>query len=466
MPRVPRFGLRAQIVLALLLVFALSFALLGAAALQLTRSASEREHAKVTKIALESMLSALSAARLAGGLTERESIAALDASVVSFGERITARGVRIERPDGSMVQVGVQPREPGIVTAMSSGERVTVWPSQVSARAYAPLANLLVFYVLLTGSAVVVLAYLALTHLIVRPLDRLRLGSELLAQGSLETRVPEQGAAEVADLAATFNAMAEQLKQKRQALENRLRELEQMTTELRTTQQQLIHGEKLASVGRLAAGVAHEIGNPLAAILGFVELLRGSELEPDERAEFLLRIQRETERIHLVIRDLLDFARRDPELEAGQTASLAEAIDDAVSLMRPQKREVEIHVALEPGIDRVYGAPQRITQVILNLLLNAIDALQGRGEIRIAARAISQELCTISVIDNGPGIASEMLDRLFEPFTTTKAPGKGTGLGLAVSHSLIESMGGRITARNRFEGGACFELQLRRAHAD
>jgi signal transduction histidine kinase len=456
MTRVPRFGLRAQIVLSLLLVFALSFALLGAAALQLTRSASEREHARITRVALEALVQALAR-------EDRASDTDLDAAVVAFGERMDVRGVRIERPDGKSLQIGTPLQSKGIAITLPGGERVTVWPSEISARAYAPLANLLLFYVLLTGGAVVVLAYIALTHLIVRPLDRLTLGSELLSQGSLDTRVPEQGAAEVAHLAATFNTMAEQLKRERHALETRLRELEEATTELRATQQQLIHGEKLASVGRLAAGVAHEIGNPLAAILGFAELLRSAEIDPEERQEFLLRIQRETERIHQVIRDLLDFARRDPELEAGQTADVAEAVNDAVSLMRPQKREVGIHVALDPSISLVVGAGQRITQVVLNLLLNALDALDDRGDIWISSASTSDGLCVLSVSDNGPGIAPGMLDQLFEPFATTKPPGKGTGLGLAVSHTLVESMGGRMTAANRPEGGARFEVHLRRA---
>jgi signal transduction histidine kinase len=374
MPRSLRLGLRAQIVLALSVVFLISFALLGTAAVRLSQAAAEVAASRV-------------------------------------------------RP---------------------------------------PLADLLWFYVSMTGLSVLILTYIALTHLIVRPLDQLTRSSATLATGSAVVRVPERGALEVVRLAVTFNEMAAQLRVERKALEDRLAELEQATSDLKDAQEQLIHGEKLASVGRLAAGVAHEIGNPLAAILGLVELLRAGGLGPEETPEFLARIQRETERINDVIRDLLDFSRRDADGEVpGQSADLAEVIADAVKLVRPQKdsHNVEIIVDVDPAIGRVPGAPHRWTQVVLNLLLNALDALDGRGTLCIRARLGTGGEGLLTVSDTGPGIAPEMLDRLFEPFTTTKPPGKGTGLGLAVCHALVEGLGGRIRASNLPEGGACFEVQ-------
>jgi signal transduction histidine kinase len=258
--------------------------------------------------------------------------------------------------------------------------------------------------------------------------------------------------------------MAAQLRSERGALERRLRELEQATSDLKSAQAQLVHGEKLASVGRLAAGVAHEIGNPLAAILGLVELLREGALTVEESAEFLARIQRETERINDIIRDLLDFSRRDAEADApGQSADLQSVVADAVNLVRPQRNSqgIEIRVEIDPTIGQVYGAPHRWTQVVLNLLLNALDALDGRGTVQIVARLSPEGDCVMSVSDDGPGIAPEMLDRLFEPFTTTKPPGKGTGLGLAVCHSLVDGLGGRIRGSNRPEGGALFEVRMK-----
>jgi signal transduction histidine kinase len=256
--------------------------------------------------------------------------------------------------------------------------------------------------------------------------------------------------------------MAEELSTEREALVRRLAELEQRTEELKATQAQLIHGEKLASVGRLAAGVAHEIGNPLAAILGLVELLRGGGLPPEQNQEFLGRIQGETERIHRIIRDLLDFARRDADaVGADEGSDLLEVVGEAVALLRPQKlsKEVAIEVSLPEDLPKVRGASSRLTQVVVNLLLNALDAMQGQGTVNIGVRR-DGERCVLVIEDDGPGIAPEIANRLFEPFTTTKPVGQGTGLGLAVSLALVEGMGGTIRASSREPRGARFEVVL------
>jgi C4-dicarboxylate-specific signal transduction histidine kinase len=452
-----RLGLRAQIVLALSAVFLLSFALLGTAAVRLTRAAAEVEQARAARLSAD----ALGAALGNGAPNEANAGRMLDALV--RGKSV--RAARLEWPGRLRVTRGEPVSGTGRIVSLANGARLTLWPSALPGRAALPLANLLLFYVGITGLAVLVLTYFALTHLIVRPLDRLTAGSEQLASRSLSVRVPVAGAAEVARLAIAFNHMAEQLRAERQALEQRLAELERTTVELRTTQQQLVHGEKLASVGRLAAGVAHEIGNPLAAILGLVELLRSGGLDPIETQEFLRRIQAETERISGIIRDLLDFSRREPESElAGESSDLTEVVQDAVNLVRPQKesRDVEIRVALAPDVGHVVGPQTKLTQVVLNLLLNALDALEGQGSVEIEG-ARDGEWVVLTVRDDGPGISHEMMDRLFEPFTTTKPPGKGTGLGLAVSHSLVEGMGGSITATNPANGGARFDVKLRPA---
>lgn len=456
------FGLRGQIVLALSSVFLISFALLGTAAVQLSQAAGEAERARSARLGAQVLAAAL---EQQGAQDAR----ALQPVVDALARRIALRAVRIAGPNGFVYAYGERPpAEHGVRVALSDGRALTLWLEHEPARTHLPLGNLLLFYVSMTGLAVLVLAYIALTHLIVRPLDRLTRSSELLAAGSLDVRVPERGSAEVARLAAAFNEMAAQLRAERDALEQRLRELERTAHELATAQQQVIHGEKLASVGRLAAGVAHEIGNPLSAILGLVELLRSDAAQSAQSAEFLARIQRETERIHHIIRDLLDFSRRDPEGEVpGQTADLGQVIADAVNLVRPQKesKAVEIEVGIEPGLGRVLAPQHRLTQVLLNLLLNAVDALEGRGTVRIEARAEPGGGCLLAVSDDGPGLPAAVLARLFEPFTTTKPPGKGTGLGLAVCHALVEAMGGHIAAGNRPEGGARFEVRLRAAPA-
>ncbi len=450
-----RFGLRAQLVVALSVVYLISFALLGTATLRLTQAAGQAERARSARLYAQALSMAL-APTDAGRAPSAEVV--LDALVRRGG----LQAVRVRTRDGTSYGRGRVPGGSGVGVALPGGSRLTFWLRRPAASATRALGNLLLLYVAITGLAVVVLTYILLTYWIVRPLDQLTRGSELLAGGTSDVRVPERGAAEVARLAAAFNEMARQLRSERQALEQRLGELEHKTTELRTTQQQLIHGEKLASVGRLAAGVAHEIGNPLSAILGLIELLRSSELDAEQSAEFLQRVHRETERINRIIRDLLDFSRRDPEGDGGQQAELDQVVADAVNLVRPQKdsQQIEIGVEIEPGLPRVLGSSQRLTQVVLNLLLNAVDAMQGRGRIRIEARR-DGEGCLLAVSDDGPGLPRQVLDHLFEPFTTTKPTGQGTGLGLAVSHTLVEGMGGSISAFNPPAGGARFEVRLR-----
>jgi signal transduction histidine kinase len=306
-----------------------------------------------------------------------------------------------------------------------------------------------------------------LTYFIVRPIDRLRLGAERLAAGRLRTEVPVQGAAEVARLASTFNEMAAQLRTDRSALQRRLEELEQTTAELTTAQEQLIRSARLAAVGRLSAGVAHEIGNPLAAIRGLLDLMQMGDLEPEEEREFVERIQRETERIHYTIRDLLDFSRSEPSQDARieSSADLAEVVSDTVKLIDRQTRfrDIELALSLDDGLPRVRGDHERLRQLLLNLLFNAADALGGRGHIEVRA-SNGGGVVQLTVADDGPGIDEAILDQVFDPFVTTKAAGQGTGLGLAVCHTIVERLGGSIEAANREEGGAAFEVILPAAH--
>ncbi len=330
-------------------------------------------------------------------------------------------------------------------------------------RGNSPRRSLFSFYLGLTAATVLLLTYVLLTYFIVRPIDRLRLASERLASGSLHTQVPVQGAAEVARLAATFNEMASQLRADRVALQERLEALERTTTELTAAQEQLIRSARLAAVGRLSAGVAHEIGNPLAAIQGLLELMQTGDLDPEEEREFVGRIQRETERIHHTIRDLLDFSRSEPGRDdrVESSADLGDVVSDTVKLVDRQARfrDIELTLSLDESLPRVRGDHERLRQLLLNLLFNAADALGGKGRMQVCA-SNGGGVVRLTVQDNGPGIDEAILDQVFDPFVTTKAPGQGTGLGLAVSYTIVEQLGGSIHAGNRAEGGAVFEVSL------
>jgi two-component system NtrC family sensor kinase len=225
----------------------------------------------------------------------------------------------------------------------------------------------------------------------------------------------------------------------------------------------------MASVGRLSAGLAHEIGNPLAAIQGMADLLLEGGLSPEEQRDFLTRMKRETERITGVLRDLLDFAR--PEGMSSSVkmpvvpADVAATVEDVFALLRPQKpfKSVTLSLDVEEELTVTLSAP-RLTQVLLNVLLNAGAAITGRGvrdadEVRVRLRR-QGTLARIEVEDTGPGIPETIRGRIFEPFVTTKDVGEGTGLGLAVCRGVVEAAGGTIGVDSAYTDGARIVIEL------
>lgn len=432
----------------------IAFSLLGLAAVQLGRHG--REHARRDAAETTARLFA----RALGATPDHGQFSR--ASETLLGS--TIRGVELERTDGDPWVHGVTRLGPSVEVTHPSGT-LRLWLRPASEGGGAS-ANLLLLYVSVTGGAILLLTYLALTHLIVRPVESLTRASERVSGGQLHVQVPVRGAAEVARLAGAFNTMSAQLADERAALVARLDQLERATRDLASAERQVERSAHLASVGRLAAGVAHEIGNPLTAIAGLVELARDTDLPEARRLEFLARVQKETERIHKIIRDLLDFARDEERSEwksadsADHSADLAEVVAAAVRLVAPQTsaRGLRIEQRLEVA-PRVRGDADRLTQVVLNLLLNAADAVDGDGEVVVEIHPDGDEV-VLSIADSGPGIPSDILPHLFEPFVTSKPVGQGTGLGLAVSHTIVDRLGGTITASNPPEGGARFDVRL------
>lgn len=445
-------GLRSQLMLALIVAFGAAFVLLSL----VTARLQESENAEEARSRAEAVVHALVASTdEAGDAQEAEALSAMVASG-------SVDRIEIRPATGTARTWGVIDGEPDATATRPDGLEVRVWVPRGASRD-STRRSLFQFYLGLTAATVLLLTYVLLTYFIVRPIDRLRLASERLASGHLRTEVPVQGAAEVARLAATFNDMASQLRADRAALQHRLEELERTAAELQAAQDQLIRSARLAAVGRLSAGVAHEIGNPLAAIRGLLDLMQMGDLDPDDEAEFIGRIQRETERIHHTIRDLLDFSRSEPTPggRVESSADLGEVVSDTVKLVDRQTRfrDIDLAVDLDEGLPRVRGDHERLRQLLLNLLFNAADALQGQGSIEVRATN-GGGLVRLTVADDGPGIDADILNHVFDPFVTTKAAGQGTGLGLAVCHTIVERLGGEIEASNRSVGGASFEVRL------
>ncbi len=454
-------GLRAQILIVLSAAFALSFTGLGVVVMQVTKRAQQIEHERRSSATAETLAVALD------GTTARSQPA--QASLARLIGRANVIGISVAPPDGDAVRFGETRDSPDALASLANGDRLGVWTLPMDPHATGVLSSLLRLYLFLTGAFILLIAYVVLTRLIVRPVENLTRAAERLGSGKVHDEVPVAGAAEVASLAVRFNRMARELRGERSALETRLGELERATSELRATQDHLIRSEKLASVGRLSAGIAHEIGNPLAAILGLVELLQMGGLDGAEQAEFLRRIRSETERIHRIIRELLAYSRNQPEAAPpAACADLVEVVEHAVKLLTPQQdlRRIDIERRFESDSLWVRGSADELSQIALNLLLNATDAIAGEGKILVAVSTESEtDSVVLTVTDTGPGIPHAVRDKLFEPFVTTKAPGKGTGLGLAVCQALVQRYGGSIQAGNDSHGGARFVVKLKASPA-
>jgi two-component system NtrC family sensor kinase len=236
---------------------------------------------------------------------------------------------------------------------------------------------------------------------------------------------------------------------------------EEDVTEQRQLEASLLQAEKLAAVGQLAAGVAHEVNNPLTAILANAELLlRSLPHEDQERREMVEMILQASERATKSVRDLLDFSRREKDGQA--SADVNETIRRTVSLVQHELLARSIKLTFDPaeGLPPVAGSRDQLQSVWLNLIVNARQAIEPHsGEIRIVARQVG-DAAQVTVADTGIGIEPERLERIFEPFYTTKEPGRGTGLGLSICHRIVTGHGGDIRVSSRPGEGTVFTVTL------
>ncbi len=343
--------------------------------------------------------------------------------------------------------------------------------------------------------------YLIRKHFL-QPVERMVEGAEAIASGDLTRTLEEGGSLEMRRLARSLDRMAGRLIRNQNLLAENVRSLNETNRTLTETRNELIHAAKLASVGRLAAGVAHEVGNPLGAILGYLEVAERRALAPPE---WVGEVRREAERLDHTVRGLLDFAR--PRAASERQVDVTEVAREATDLLESQGRlrRVALELELPTDLPKVRGDPFHLQQVLVNLLLNAVDAVEATGRsggltvraasetyrgpslarqparrsddpegvdyshlrrfrrtptLRAPAFVRGAPIVRIEVLDDGVGLSSDEASQIFEPFFTTKEPGRGDGLGLAVSARLVEGMGGVISAEPRPEGGARFSVLL------
>jgi two-component system, NtrC family, sensor kinase len=331
--------------------------------------------------------------------------------------------------------------------------------------------------VLIAADVAVMVAFGAfkLDRVVNRPLGEVVRAAEAIAAGDLERRVPPGHTREFNTLATSLNHMTERL-------------LEEQT--------QLMRAEKMAIVGRLATGVAHEIGNPLGAINGYAHLLRSRTDGSESAAEALAGLDREAGRIDRIVRGLIDFAR--PRRETPALIEIGESLRGTMELLTAQGalRGVDFRVDITAEPLPVRSDRHEVDQAFVNIVLNAVDATDGTGSIAVVARRrkvaellagrprrsgeteavqlprtpnprvqgwaesadAAGEVAQVIIADSGPGIDAADVERIFDPFFTTKEPGRGTGLGLAIVARTTHNAGGTVWVQRSREGGAAFVL--------
>lgn len=310
--------------------------------------------------------------------------------------------------------------------------------------------------------------------LVTKPLALMEQGVKKLAKGEFDQPIEIATTDEMGRLARNFNIMAYDIQRYKTRLENWAKELQaevdKKTAEIRSAQDQLLNAEKLASLGRLSAGVAHELNNPLTGIVTFAHLMK--ERTPEDRKEDhedLDMIIEQADRCTKIVKGLLGFSRKGTSEK--MRSNINDIVEKAIGMMRNQAafHDIQIKLELAPKMPEIQVDTNQILQVILNLFTNAADAMNGVGLITITTSSVlteGQRNVEMTFTDTGPGIMPEHMDKILEPFFTTKEVGKGTGLGLPVSYGIIKRHGGDILVRSKVGRGATFIVRLPVAEAE
>ncbi len=361
------------------------------------------------------------------------------------------------------------------------------------------------FLLLITIDSIVLVAFgsFLLSKVLVKPLKDLARLTQKISEGDLSQTIEVTSTNEIGKLIQSFNRMIEQLREKQANIKLHLQSLELANQKLKQAQEELIRTEKLASIGRFAAGVAHEVGNPLGSILGYTSILSRGDVTQEEARDYLKRIEKEIERINHIVRELLNFAR--PSKTDIQPIDINKVIEDSLSLLSYQKsfKNIETQLSLRPDLPLIRGNESQLTQVLINMIMNAVDAMPNGGVLSIeteqqvvgsgiehdlespfsprrrddpaetnfshlrspnpfslvfAKFAKGDPLVKVSISDTGIGIQKENLEKIFDPFFTTKDPDKGTGLGLSISLRIIESFGGEVKVKSEEGKGTTFDV--------
>lgn len=305
---------------------------------------------------------------------------------------------------------------------------------------------------------IIIFGFFLLSRTLVNPIEKLIQITKEIAKGKFSKDEDiDSNISEVNKLYDSLYSMYEEIEDKKNLLEKNIDQLEIANKELITAQKQLVASEKMASLGKLSAGVAHEIGNPMSSISGYTELLK-STTDDEKKKEYLEKITDESERINSIIKTLLDYAR--PKEKKLNISDLNEVIKKAVNILNSQGtlKSVDIKMDLCENKLNIKMDTNQMVQVFINLIINSVDALNGSGKIELKTKMKDGNFAQAEIMDNGEGIPEKNLDKIFDPFFTTKSPGKGTGLGLSICQRIIHEFDGKITVESEAGKGTRFEI--------
>jgi len=316
------------------------------------------------------------------------------------------------------------------------------------------------------------IGFTRLLKLVIKPIQRLAALADSRTDLSDTSFFSGESLGEFTQLSLSLNRLLTRIDGDKQELRETVKSLKIANDELQRNRDEMLRTEKLASIGRLSAGLAHEIGNPLGIIQGYVDLLTDNSLSDEDRKTFCVRATKELSRINDLIRNLLDLSRSSVSASV-ETVDLHEMLRDLLATLSVRKTSVpiEYQTDLSAADSEVTIYSDGLRQVFLNCILNGVDAIEEadnkhNGKISIATKNATtkqdEHVISISIQDNGIGIKPENKDTVFDPFFTTKEVGKGTGLGLAVAHNIIKTAGGTITVSSEPGNGAaiCITLPL------
>jgi len=362
-----------------------------------------------------------------------------------------------------------------------------------------------IFLIVIILDALVLIAFgsFLVSRALVRPLKDLVRLTQKISGGDFSQTIEVTSSDEIGQLITSFNRMIERLREDQEKIKMHLQSLELANKRIVQAQEELLRSEKLASIGRFAAGVAHEVGNPLGSILGYTSILARGDITREETQEYLKRIEKEIERIDRIVKELLNFAR--PSRLEMSEIEVNRVLEDTLSLLSYQKgfKNIETRLNLQPDLPRIKANESQLSQVFINIILNAIDSMPRGGVLSIVTEnfvvgskdqvdlgpsylprrrddpveadysrlrtpnpfsffftkfSSGERLIRVKISDTGTGIRKEDMEKIFDPFFTTKDPDKGTGLGLSISLRIIESFGGEVKVRSEEGKGTVFEI--------